>query len=151
AWIIVHHGDGGGAHALEMMDRSALKRLMPITASMLMHVGIVAVVVLGPGWARVRMPVLIAELVDEAPRAIEPAPAPPVPRPVVRDRRPITPPKPIATPMPSEPAAPVRPEPEAPKPAAPEPPAVAAPEPRASDPTPSAPAKTPSPAISGES
>jgi len=111
-----------------MRDRIAFKRLMPVTASLVIHVGIVGAIVLGPGWARVRMPVLIAELVEaEAPRVIEPTPPPP--RPIVRDRRPITPPKPIATPLPTEPAAPARTEPEPPKPVAPELPAVAAPEP----------------------
>jgi protein TonB len=130
-----------GAHALEMMDRFAFKRLMPVTASLLIHVGIVGATVLGPGWAPARMPILIAELVEpDAPPAVEP---PPPPRPIARDRRPITPPKPIAMPVPSEPPAPVRPEPEPPRPAAPEPPPSATPEPEAPRPVASEPARAP--------
>jgi cytochrome c len=100
-------------HALEMTDRIAFRRLMPVTASLLLHVGIVGAIVLGPGWMPVRMPTLIAELVEPEP--------PPVPKPAVRNRRPVTPPKPIATPMPAETLAPARPEPPAPRPVVPEP------------------------------
>jgi protein TonB len=106
-----------------MTDRIAFGRLVPVTASLLIHFGIVGVIVLGPGWAPVRMPVLIAELVEaEAPPEVKP----PAPKPRARDRRPLTPPKPIATPLPPEPPAPARPEPEPPKPVVPQPLTVAA-------------------------
>jgi periplasmic protein TonB len=113
--------------ALEMVNRIACKTLVPVTASVLIHAGLVAAIVLGSGWAPVGMPMLIAELVeDEAPPAV--TPTPPAPKPIVRDRRPVTPPRPIAAPVP-EPPAPSRPEPEPPKPVVPEPPRPVAPEP----------------------
>jgi protein TonB len=140
-----------------MTDRIAFGRLVPVTASLLIHFGIVGVIVLGPGWAPVRMPVLIAELVEaEAPPEVKP----PAPKPRARDRRPLTPPKPIATPLPPEPPAPARPEPEPPKPVvpqpltvaaepvkpiAPEPSAVATPEPEAPRLAASEPVQTPTP------
>lgn len=121
-----------------MMDRIAFRRLVPVTASLLIHLGIVGAIVLGPGWAPIRMPVLIAELVQaEAPPEVKP----PAPKPLARDRRSITPPKPIVTPLPPEPPAPARLEPEPPRPVVPaaeppkptaaEPSAVATPEPEA--------------------
>ncbi len=127
-----------------MMDRIAFKGLMPVTASLLIHVGMVGAVIVGPDWAPVRMPVLIAELVEPE---VRPAvtPAPPAPKPIVRDRRPITPPKPISTPLPFEPPAPARSEPEPPKSIAPEPPAVATPEPEAPKAVASEPAREPGP------
>jgi len=127
-----------------MMDRIAFKRLVPVTASLLIHVGIAGAVIVGPDLAPVRVPVLIAELVEaEGPPAV--APAPPAPKPLVRDRRPITPPKPISTPLPFAPPAPARPEPAPPKPIAPEPPAVATPEPDAPKPVASEPVRAPVP------
>ena len=129
----------GGVHALEMMVRIAFKRLMPVTASVLVHLGIVGAIVLGPGWVPVRMPVLIAELVPPEPPPVEP----PAPRPVVRDRRPLTPPRPIVAPLPVAP--PARPEPEPPQPVVPAPPPVATPEPEPTPVTPE-PVATPAPA-----
>ena len=97
---------------------------MPATASVLIHLGIVGAVLLVPGWAPMRPSVLMADLVEpDAP--VPPPPArPPAPA-IARDRRPLTPPRPIATPMPLEPPAPPRSEPEPPPPATPEPPPVA--------------------------
>ncbi len=118
-----------------MMVRIAFKRLMPVTASVLVHLGIVGAIVLGPGWAPVSMPVLIAELVQ---------PEPPAPPPIVRDRRPLTPPRPIAAPLPVAP--PARPEPEPPQPVVPAPPPVATPEPEPKPATPEpVPAQAPPP------
>jgi protein TonB len=114
------------ARRREMIDCIAFRRLAPVTASLLIHLGIVGAIVVGPGWAPVHGPVLIAELVDPE---TAPVVTPPTPEPVVRDRRPITPPKPIATPLPSEPPAPALPEPTPPGPVVAEPPAPAAPEP----------------------
>jgi periplasmic protein TonB len=111
------------------MKRASFTRLMPATASVLIHIGIVATVAVVPAGAPVRLPMLIAELVE---LDVTPAPAParpPVPK---RDPRPLTPPRPITTPLPLHPPARVQPEVEPPKPAAPEPPPVptpAAPEP----------------------
>jgi periplasmic protein TonB len=135
-----------------MKDRIAFKQLVPLTASMLIHAGILGAVILGPGWAPIDMPVLIAELVEaEAPPAVEPPPA--APRPIVRDRRPITPPKPISAPLPLEPPAPARPAPEPPKARANEPPpavaqepaAVATPAPEVAKPTVGEPMRAPTP------
>jgi protein TonB len=110
-----------------MVNRIACKTLVPVTASVLIHAGLVGAIVLGSGWDAVTMPMLVAELVvDEAPRIVTPPPPPP--KPIVRDRRPVTPPKPIAAPLP-EPPAPARPEPEPPRPVVPEPPRPVAPEP----------------------
>ena len=136
-----------------MMRRIAFRPLAPVTASLLIHVGIAGTVVLGAGSDPVHLPVLITELVEaEAPPVV---PSPP-PQPVVRDRRPITPPRPIATPVPSEPAAPPRsdpapppvvPEPglnaEPPKPPAPAPAVTPAPAPEAPSPAPSEPPPAP--------
>jgi periplasmic protein TonB len=127
-----------------MMNRIAFRRLVPVTASLLIHLGIVGVIVLGPGWAPIRMPVLIAELVQaEAPPDV----TPPAPMPIVRDRRPITPPKPIAAPLPPEIPAAARPEPEPPKPVVPQPPTGATEPPKPIAPEPS-PAATPEPEAS---
>jgi protein TonB len=105
-----------------MVNRIAFRPVMPMTASALFHVGVVAALVLGQDWAPATMPVLIAELVEaEAPPVARP-PAPPV----LPDRRPITPPRPIAAPLPPEPPPPREPEPLG---RLPEPPAVVAPEP----------------------
>ncbi len=138
-----------------MMDRIAFRRLVPVTASLLIHLGIVGIIVLGPGWAPIRMPVLIAELVEaEAPPEVKPPP----PKPLARDRPLITPPKPIDTPLPPEPPAPSRPElepprpvvsrlptidAEPPKPIAPEPAAAPTPEPEAPRLAASEPVRTP--------
>ena len=128
--ILLTPATQGGVHALEMMARIAFKRLMPVTASVLVHLGIVGAIVLGPGWVPVGMPVLIAELVPPDPPPVEP----PAPRPIAHDRRPLTPPRPIAAPLPVAP--PARPEPEPPQPIVPAPPPVATPEP---DPKPATP------------
>ena len=113
---------------------------MPATASVLIHLGIVGAVLLVPGWVPMRLPVLMAELVE--PDA--PAPPPPArPAPPARDRRPLTPPRPIATPMPVEPP---RPEPEPARPAAPEPPPVTTrPEPEPPRAAATEPARVPTP------
>jgi outer membrane biosynthesis protein TonB len=109
---------------------------MPATASMLIHLGIVGAVLVVPGWAPMRLPALMAELVEPD------APAPP---PLAW---PLTPPRPIATPMPLEPPAPPRPEPEPARPTAPEPPPATTrpePEPPRAAATESARMPTPSP------
>jgi hypothetical protein len=114
----------------------ALRRLMPATASMLIHLGIVGAVLVVPGWAPMRLPALMAELVEPD------APAPP------SLAWPLTPPRPIATPMPLEPPAPPRPEPEPARPTAPEPPPATTrpePEPPRAAATESARMPTPSP------
>ena len=123
--ILLTPATQGGVHALEMMARIAFKRLMPVTASVLVHLGIVGAIVLGPVWVPVGMPVLIAELVPPDPPPVEP----PAPRPKGHDRRPLTPPRAIGAP-------PARPEPEPPQPIVPAPPPVATPEP---DPKPASP------------
>ena len=128
--ILLTPATQGGVHALEMMARIAFKRLMPVTASVLVHLGVVGAIVLGPDWVPVGMPVLIAELVPPDPPPVEP----PAPRPIAHDRRPLTPPRPIAAPVPVAP--PARPEPEPPQPIVPAPPPVATPEP---DPKPASP------------
>ncbi|HEX9819423.1 MAG TPA: energy transducer TonB [Methylomirabilota bacterium] len=122
------------AHAFTMMYRLTFKRLMPAAASLLLHAGLAAAIVLGPGEETVRTPVILAELIEPE--------AQPVPPPIVADRRPVRPPKPIETPLPAalpptptraepEPAAPRRPEAE-PAPSAVAPPVAArAPEPPA--------------------
>ena len=143
-----------------MVNRIAFGSLVPMTASVLIHLGVAAAVVLGQGWAPAAMPVLVAELVEaEAPHAVEP---PPPPKPTVRARRPVMPPRPIATPLPFDPPAAARPEPEPPdrlpepqKPVAPEPPKLAAPGPpavptpvpEARRPVASAPAQIPGPPV----
>jgi protein TonB len=109
---------------------------MPATASMLIHLGIVGAVLVVPGWAPMRLPALMAELVEPD------APAPP------SLAWPLTPPRPIATPMPLEPPAPPRPEPEPARPTAPEPPPATTrpePEPPRAAATESARMPTPSP------
>ena len=112
------------------MNRISLTQLMPATASVLIHLGAAGVVVLTADFEPVRMPALMAELVVADPPPVVEA-RPPAPRPVIRERRPITSLKPVAAPPPFEAPARARPEPEPPKPAAPEPPAVATPEPDA--------------------
>ena len=103
-----------------------------MTASVLIHIGIVGIVLLAAG-TPIHTPVLFAELVE--PDA--PPPPPPV-RPVVPDRRPLRLPKLIETPMPVAPPPTARPEPEVPKPEAP--PLVT--------PAPPAPVVSPAPAVS---
>jgi protein TonB len=137
-----------------------LRTLLPVTASVLVHAGMVMALVLGPGPGVLpdRMPVLVAEMVEaEAPPPTPVAPPPPpAPRPVVPDRRPLTPPRPIATPLPLEPPAPLlpaRPEPEpvaAPPPPAPEParPEPAPEPPKTIIPEAPAPVAKPSPPVS---
>jgi protein TonB len=133
-----------------MMDRLTLTRLMPVAASLLFHAGIAGAIALGPGRDAVRPPVLLAVLIEPEAR---PAPPPPPPRPIVPDRRPLIPPKPIETPLPSEPPpTPPRAEPEPPPPTAPEPVAAPAPAPPAPAPsvaTPVTPAAPPASVISG--
>ena len=87
------------------------RRFAPVTASVLIHIGIVGIVLLAPG-TPVDTPVLFAELVE--PDA--PPPPPPPLRPVVPDRRPLRLPKLIETPTPVAPPPPTRPEPEVAKP-----------------------------------
>jgi len=89
-----------------MVNRTALRSVVPMTASTLIHVGVVAAMVLGQDWAPAAMPVLTAELVEaERPVEAETPPAVPPPTPILPDRRPITPPRPIAAPLPFEPPA----------------------------------------------
>ena len=101
-----------------------------MTASVLIHIGIVGIVLLAAG-TPVHTPVLYAELVQP-----DPPPPPPAVRPVIPDRRPLRLPKLIETPMPAAP--PPAPEPEVSKPEAPPPVA----------PTPPAPVVSPAPAAS---
>jgi protein TonB len=135
----------GDAYPRTRMNRIALRPLLPATASVLIHLGIAGMVLLAAGFEPARMPVLLAELVvAEPPPIVEPRQAP---TPVVRDRRPITPPKLIPTPPPPavHPPTPPRPEPDPPKPVMPEPPRVVAPEPPpAATPEPDQPRAAPS-------
>jgi protein TonB len=105
------------------MMGSLLTRFGPVTASVLIHVGIVGSVLLAPG-APVRPPVLFAELVEP-----DSPPPPPPAKPIVPDRRPLRLPKLIETPMPVAPPPVARQEPEVPKPDAPPPAALAPPTP----------------------
>jgi protein TonB len=132
------------------MSRTTLRPLLPATASVLIHLGIAALL-LAAALESAGVPVLMAELVvAEPPPAVEARRPPPMP---ARDPRPITPPKLIAA-APPRPAPP-RTEPEPPKPPAPAPPpattpappAVAAPDPETPRaPSESVPAPTPAPA-----
>jgi periplasmic protein TonB len=120
-----------------MVNRIAFRSVVLMTASALIHAGLVAAIVLGRDWAPAAAPVLIAELVEpETPPAVEP------PAPLVPKRRPVTPPRPVATPLPFE--APTPPEPsthlpeppagiahEPPRSVAPPPPVLLPPEPAA--------------------
>jgi periplasmic protein TonB len=130
------------------MNRLTLRPLMPATASLLIHLGLGGLVGIALDQAPVRMPVLMAELVEaEAPPAAEPPP-----QPMVR-KRPVAPPKPRATPLPAEPSPPPEPEPPSatvpvrPRPTTPEPPRPAAPEPpkATAPPPPAAAAPEPTP------
>ena len=86
----------GVAHALEMMHRIVVTRLMPVTASVAVHAALVGGVSLLPAWTAPRESVVLLELIEpEAP------PTPLAPPPVKRDPRPLTLPKPIQTPMPA--------------------------------------------------
>jgi len=87
--------EGVDIHALEQMHHIVVARLMPVTASVLIHVALVAGIFLLPAWTAPRESVLLLELVEpDAP------PAPVVPPPVKPDPRPLTPPKPIKVPPP---------------------------------------------------
>jgi periplasmic protein TonB len=112
------------------MNRIALRQLLPATASVLIHLGIVGMISLATGFGPAPVPVLMAELVVVEPPPPVAPPPPPAP-PVVRDRRPLTPPKLVRTPSPPvlQPATPPKPEAEPPLPVTPEPPRVAPPEP----------------------
>ena len=103
------------------MMRICLARFGPVVASVLAHVGVVAIALVPA--ATVRTPVLYAELV-----APDPLPQPPAIRPAPVDRRPLRLPKPVETPMPAPPPVSQR-EPEAPTPQAPPPPAPTPPAP----------------------
>jgi periplasmic protein TonB len=146
-----------------MVNRIAFRSVVPMTASALIHAGLVAAIVLGQDWAPAATPGLIAELAEpEAPPAVE------QPAPLVPERRPVKPPRPI-TPLPFEAPAPPEsqpsthlPEPpvahEPPKSVPPPPPVLLSPEParipgpvpEASPPVVSEPPRTPaSPAVVG--
>jgi protein TonB len=136
------------------MNRIALRQLLSATASVLIHLGFVGMILLATGFGPAPVPVLIAELV-----VVEPPPAvvePPRPTPpVVQDRRPLTPPRLVRTPPPPvlQPPTPPKPEadpppaptPEPPPVAAPEPPPVATPEPDPPRAAPSEPVPVPAP------
>jgi periplasmic protein TonB len=128
------------------MNRLTFRPLMPATASLLIHLGLGGIAGMALDQAPVRMPVLIAELVEaEAPPAVEP---PPRPAPPIVRKRPVIPPKPLATPLPAEPSVPPRPEPEPPPATVPEPPEPAASEPpRPAAPEPPKPAPPVPPAV----
>lgn len=124
------------------MKSIRLARFAPVTASVLIHVGIVGIVLLAPG-TPVRTPGLFAELVQP-----DVPPPPPPAKTTAPDRPPLRPPKLIDTPMPIAPAPVARPEPEvprlqAPPPAPPAPPTPAeSPAPVAAAPVVSAPPST---------
>ena len=113
-----------------MVRRIVVTRLMPVTASVAIHVALAGCLFLVPGWTASREPVLLLELIEPEP---QPAPAAPPPPPR-RDPRPLTPPKPVATPMPAPP--PVEPPAPVEKPVEPEPPRVEAPPPAQPAPAP---------------
>jgi periplasmic protein TonB len=80
-----------------MMNAIVLTRLVPVTASLAIHVALIGGIALLPAWTEPRESVVLLELVDaETP----PAPVAPPPR---RDPRPLTLPRPIATPRPAAP------------------------------------------------
>ena len=71
-------------HTLDMLHRIVGTRLMPVTASLAIHLAIVGSILLLPSWTASRESVLILELTEaEAP----PAPAAPAIKP---DPRPLT-------------------------------------------------------------
>ena len=105
-----------------MLHRIVAIRLMPVAASVAIHVALAGSVFLLPAWTAPRESVIVLELIEpDAPAA--PVAPPPPPK---RDPRPVTPPKPIATPMPAPPPPIAKPEPVE-KPAEPEPPRVETP------------------------
>jgi periplasmic protein TonB len=113
-----------------MTLRWTLVRMTPVVASLLLHVVAYGAIAMVPKYTAVPERVFIADLV-------EPDPAPPVPvvapaRPKAPDRRPVTLPKPIETPMPA--MTPPTPEPRLETPAPPPPPAAVAQETPAPEP-----------------
>lgn len=99
-----------------------LIRLTPVVASVLLHIVAYGAIAMVPKFTSVRERVLIADLVEPDPTP----PAPPVtpPRPKAPDRRPLTLPKPVETPMPAMTPSPAEPKiDETPPP--PPPPAIA--------------------------
>src|SRR4051794_21651572 len=93
------------SHVLAVVHRLVGLRLMPVTASLAIHVAIVGSILLLPSWTASRESVLLLELIEpEAPPA--PVAQPPAAKP---DPRPLTPPKLVKKPMPAPPVA--RPEP----------------------------------------
>jgi periplasmic protein TonB len=98
-----------------------LVRVTPIVASLLLHVVAYGAIAMVPKFIAVRERVLVADLVEPDPTPPAPVVAPPSrPKPV--DRRPLTLPKPVQTPMPAAAPPPVEPKIEEP---APPPPPVA--------------------------
>ena len=80
------------------MHRIVVTRLVPVTASVAIHVALVGGASLLPAWTAPRESVVLLELVEpEAP------PVPIMPPPIKHDRRPLTLPRPIATPLPAPP------------------------------------------------
>lgn len=116
-----------------------LFRLTPVVASLLLHVVAYGAIAMVPKFVAVRERVLIADLVEPDPTP----PAPPVvpARPKVRDRRPLTLPKPVETPMPAMTPPPVEPKVDETPPPPPPPPIAQdpAPSPAPASPTPPAP------------
>ena len=80
-----------------MVRGLVVTRLMPVTASVAIHVALVGGTALLPAWTAPQESVVILELVEPETR---PAPMAPPPK---RDPRPLVPPKPIVAPMPAPP------------------------------------------------
>jgi protein TonB len=131
-----------------MSSHWLLLRITPIVASLLLHVVAYGAIAMVPKFTSVRERVLIADLIEPDPAPTAPPPAAPPkapPRPKAADLRPLTPPKPMETPLPALKPPPVDPPVEAAPPPPPPPPPVVqeAPLPKSAP----APAPTPAPAV----
>jgi periplasmic protein TonB len=82
---------------MSIMLRLLTLKVLPVAASVLLHVAAYGAILMAPGLIYPREPIILAELV-------QPDPEPPAPpkraEPPKPDRRPLTLPKPIETPMP---------------------------------------------------
>jgi periplasmic protein TonB len=104
-------------------------RLMPVLASLLLHVAAYGAMLMAPAFTYPRAPILLVDLAepDPAPPAPQKAPEPPKPKPKP-EHRPLTLPKPVEPPLPQMPEKPVEtPRVETPPPPPVTPPPVATP------------------------
>jgi periplasmic protein TonB len=89
--------EGVVIHALEVVHRIVAARLMPVTASLAIHVALVGTVFMLPAWTGSRESALFLDLIESETKAASVAPPPPI----KRDPRPLRLPNPIATPLPT--------------------------------------------------